>query len=72
MIVLIKDTDGNTHKTLIRNHIFQEADETNKKGAALKSNQIRSVYWPTKKGMTEVPIAQWLEMADTQNFWNLG
>jgi hypothetical protein len=63
--------DGNTKKAFIRNQIFQEVDETNKKLGQLKTSLIKSVIWPVKGKFSELETAKWLELAEENSFWNL-
>jgi hypothetical protein len=71
MIVLVKMKDNKVKKTFIRNHIFQECDDLGKKIGQLKTEDIKTVFWPSKTGMESVPVKTWLEQAEEENFWNL-
>jgi hypothetical protein len=71
MIVMIKMRNGDIKKAFIRNHIFQAADDIGKKIGQLKTEDIKSVFWPNKNGIAEVPTKEWLTQAEAESFWNL-
>jgi hypothetical protein len=62
---------GENKKAMIRNQVFHEINDINKKIGTLNTSQIASIWWPSKKGMAEVPVKTWLEEAENANFWNL-
>jgi len=71
MIVLVKMKSGENKKAFVRNDIFHEANNLNKKTTNLTTSTIDSVYWPDKEGIKNIPVKEWLTMADENNYWNL-
>jgi len=73
MIVLLETKDGKIKKAFIRNQIFQEVDDDNKKIGTMKTDTINGILWPAAKGegIRKVEVAKWLEMAEAANFWGL-
>jgi hypothetical protein len=72
MIVLVKTKSGNIKKAFIRNHIFQEVDDLGKKIGQLKTEDIKSVFWPQKGGtMGEIETKAWIATAEENDFYGL-
>jgi hypothetical protein len=67
----VNTKDGDTKKAFIRNQIFQEVDDSNKKLGQLKTSTIKSVIWPVKGKFTEMETSAWLALAEENSFWNL-
>ena len=72
MIVLVKQNDKIV-KTFIRDRVFNEVDDQNKKisGAVLRSSNIESVLWLQKGKFKEIPLQEWLALAEEHEFWNV-
>ena len=71
MIVLLRMHNDETKKAIVRNRIFHEVNTLNRKLEALTTSKIKAVFWPDKKGMTEVPVKTWLESAESNEYWGL-
>jgi len=72
MIVLVKQ-NGKTVKAYIRDRVFNEVNESNKKidGAVLRSSNIESVLWLKDGKFKELPLKEWIAMAEEADFWNV-
>lgn len=71
MIVLAKMKTGENKKLMIRNQVFHEINEINKKVAAINTAMIQSIFWPGKEDMGQIPTKEWLTLAEDNNFWGL-
>ena len=71
MIVMIEMINGENKKTLVRNGIFHEINQINKKTESITSSKIANVYWPTKTGMQKVPVKKWVDYMDQNNYFGL-
>jgi hypothetical protein len=62
---------GDVVKAFIRNQIFHEVDASNKKVGAITSSSIAAVFWPVNKKLEEVPLKDWIKIAEDAAFWGL-
>jgi hypothetical protein len=70
MIVLL-ETNSGTKKSYIRDKIFMEVDQTNKKvpNGTIRSANIKNVLWLSKGKFTKVPVADWLKKAEESDMF---
>lgn len=63
-------TNSGIKKAFIRNQIFFEADDFNKKGDSITTSTITGVYWIDKdRNMTLWPAKKWIELAESKDYW---
>jgi hypothetical protein len=72
MIVLI-ETDSGLKKSFIRDKIFMEVDQNNKKvqNGTIRSMNIKNVIWLSKGKMIKKPVAEWLKEAEEKEMWSI-
>ena len=76
MYVIVQLKNGENRKAIIRNQIFHEVDANNRKIESIKTANIASVLWPQKGdngkfAIENIPVAQFVEMAESNDYWNL-
>ena len=72
MIVLV-ETNSGVKKCFIRDKIFMEVDQDNKKipNGTIRTSVIQNIIWITKGKMKKYPTTEWLKMADEKDYFNL-
>jgi len=71
MIVLIGLKNAETRKAMVRNKVFHEVSNQNKRLDKIPAASISMVYWPDKVGMQKVPVKDWIELAEENNYFNI-
>jgi len=71
MIVIITTKTGENKKAFIRNQIFKEIDQNNKPIGPITTSTIKSIYWPIKNKIEDIPIKEWMKTAEENNFWGM-
>lgn len=69
--MILRNQDGDHVKAFIRNEVFYNVKDDNKKAGSLPTAKIRAVVWPMKESVVEVPVKEWLKLAEENNFWGL-
>lgn len=73
MIVLVETTTG-VKKAFIRDKIFIEVDNNNKKipNGTIRSSLIKNVLWLSKGKPKNIPVTDWLKLAEEKDWLTNG
>jgi len=74
VIVLIETKNGAIKKAFVRNAIFHEVKDDNRKEDPIQTGTIDSVYWldaAEGKSIIKWPIKKWLEAAEASEYFGM-
>lgn len=68
MIVLV-ETNSGTKKCFIRDKIFMEVNESNKKipNGTIRTANIQNVFWIKNSKVEKIPTADWLKLMEDRD-----
>jgi len=69
LVLLIKMANNSYKKAGIRSQVFYELDNFNKKIDQLQTKSIKSVYWFAENEMKEMPVKDFVTLAEENNYW---
>jgi len=73
MIVLVETSSG-MKKAFIRDKIFMEVDNMNKKipNGTIRTSTIKNVLWLSNGKPKSFPVQDWLKLAEEKDYFSIG